>query len=166
MQILVTSDTHLSDPSELPPELINVANSSEMILHAGDFISSDIHDFLDGLGNLIAVRGNSDEAALRGRLPLKQVVEINGVKIGLIHGSGTPFGMARRSVMEFPEAQAVVYGHAHKPNKEMIGDVLVINPGSPTANRFQSKNTYGLLIIHQGSVRGKIVELPAKVSAS
>ena len=81
MQILVTADTHLTDPSELPPELINVANSSEMILHAGDFISSDIYDFLDGLGNLIAVRGNSDEAALRGRLPLKQVIEIDGVKV-------------------------------------------------------------------------------------
>ncbi len=166
MQILVTADTHLSDPSELPPELINVANSSEMILHAGDFISSDIYDFLNELGHLKAVRGNSDEAALRGRLPLKQVVEINGVKIGLIHGSGTPFGMARRSALEFPDVQVVIYGHAHKSNQQMIGDVLVMNPGSPTANRFQPKNTYGLLTIDQGTVRGEIVELPAKVSTS
>lgn len=162
MQILVTADTHLSDPSELPPELINVANSSEMILHAGDFISSDVYDFLDGLGNLVAVRGNSDEAALRGRLPLKQVIEIDGIKIGLIHGSGTPFGMARRSVLEFPDVHAMVYGHAHKPDQEMIGDVLVMNPGSPTANRFQPKNTYGLLFIHEETVRGEIVELPVK----
>ncbi len=161
MQILITADTHLSDPSELPPELINVANSSELILHAGDFVSSEIYDFLNGIGHLKAVRGNSDEAALRGRLPLKQVVEIDGVKIGLIHGIGTPFGMARRSVLEFPDVQAVVYGHAHKPNRQMIGDVLVMNPGSPTANRFQSMNTYGLLTIDRGSVHGEIVELPA-----
>lgn len=161
MQILVTADTHLSDPSELPPDLINVANASEMILHAGDFISSDIYDFLNELGHLEAVRGNSDEAALRGRLPLKHVVQVDGIKIGLIHGSGTPFGMARRAVLEFPDTQAVVYGHAHRPSQEMIGDVLVMSPGSPTSNRFQSKNTYGLLIVHQGTVRGEIIELPA-----
>ncbi len=166
MQILVTADTHLSDPSELPPELIDVANSSELILHAGDFVSSDIFDFLNGLGHLKAVRGNTDEAALRGRLPVKRVVEIDGIKIGLIHGSGTPFGMARRLVLEFPDVQAVVYGHAHKPSQEMIGDVLVINPGSPTSNRFQPKNTYGILTIDQGTVRGEIIELPAKVSTS
>ena len=166
MQILVIADTHLSDPSEIPSELINVANSAELILHAGDFVSFDVYDFLNGLGHLKAVRGNSDEAALRGRLPLKQIVEIDGVKIGLIHGSGTPFGMARRAALEFPDVQAVVYGHAHKPSQDMIGDVLVMNPGSPTANRFQSKNTFGLLTIDQGSVRGEIVVLPAKVSTS
>jgi len=162
MQILVISDTHLTDPGGLPPKLVEVARSSDCIIHAGDFTGSKIHEFLAGLGRLEAVRGNSDEPALRGILPLKRVVEIDGIRIGVIHGIGAPFGMARRAMAEFENVNAVVFGHAHRPVRDKIGGILVMNPGSPTTNRFQPSNTYGLLTVNGGSVTGDIVQMPPK----
>jgi hypothetical protein len=161
MQILVISDTHLSDPVDFPATLIDVARSSDYILHAGDFTKLPVYDFLNGLGRLEAVRGNSDEPALRGKLPMKRVVEIDGIRIGLIHGTGAPFGMARRALAEFDSVQAVVFGHAHRPITDNIGGVFVMNPGSPTSNRFQPDNTYGLLTINGTSVTGEIIKLPS-----
>ena len=161
MQILVISDTHLTDPNGFPPALIDIARSSDCIIHAGDFTSLEFYEFLSTLGRLEGVRGNSDKPALRGILPMKRIVNIDDTKIGIIHGSGTPFGMARRAAAEFENVNAVVFGHAHKPIHDIIGGMLVMNPGSPTSNRFQSNNTYGLLTINGNSVTGEIIELPS-----
>ena len=162
MQILVISDTHLTDPDKFPEELIEIAHVSDIIIHAGDFTSVEIFELLHGINRLEAVHGNSDEPTLRGHLPFKRIVEIDNVKIGLIHGNGTPFGMARRAAVEFENVNAVVFGHAHRPHKDTIGNVLVMNPGSPTNNRFQSNNTYGLLHVNGNSVTGEIIERPPK----
>ena len=164
MQILVISDTHLTNPGELPAALVDVARSSDCIVHAGDFTGLQIYEFLAGLGRLEAVRGNSDEPALRGILPIKRVVEIDNVKIGVIHGTGAPFGMARRAAAEFEDVNAVIFGHAHRPVRDTIGGILVMNPGSPTSNRFLPNNTYGLLSVNGGAVSGEIVEISSKES--
>jgi len=161
MQILVISDTHVTNPGKLPTSLVEKARLVDCIIHAGDFTGVQVYEFLMTLGRLEAVRGNSDEPALRGSLPMKRVVEIDQVRIGVIHGHGAPFGMARRALSEFQDVQAVVFGHAHKPIQDTIGGVLTINPGSPTSNRFQTSNTYGLLTITDGVVTGEILELPA-----
>jgi putative phosphoesterase len=166
MQILVISDTHLTDPNDFPATLVEVAHSSDLIIHAGDFVSTDIFEFLTGLGPVEAVRGNCDEPALRGRLPLKKVVDVDGVKIGIIHGSGAPFGMARRVAAEFQDVNAVVYGHAHKPAKDIIGGVLVINPGSPTSNRFQNRDTYAMLTTNGDTITGEILDVPSTKHSS
>jgi len=169
MQILVISDTHVTNPGKLPTSLVEKARIVDCIIHAGDFTGVQVYEFLMTLGRLEAVRGNSDEPALRGCLPMKRVVEIDQVRIGVIHGHGAPFGMARRALSEFqgvsPQAdvQAVVFGHAHKPIQDTIGGVLTINPGSPTSNRFQTSNTYGMLTISNGVVTGEILELPVIV---
>ena len=160
MQILVISDTHLTNPSGFPPALIDIARSSDCIVHAGDFTSLEFYEFLSTLGRLEGVRGNSDKPALRGILPMKRTVDIGDAKIGIIHGSGTPFGMARRAAAEFEDVHAVIFGHAHQPIRDNIGGMLVMNPGSPTSNRFQSSNTYGLLTINGNSITGDIIELP------
>jgi putative phosphoesterase len=164
MQILVISDTHLTNPGELPAKLVDVARSSDCIVHAGDFTGLQIYEFLAEIGRLEAVRGNSDEPALRGILPVKRVVEIDSVKIGVIHGTGAPFGMARRAAAEFENVHAVIFGHAHRPVRDKVGGILVMNPGSPTSNRFLPSNTYGLLTINGGTVSGEIVEIATKQS--
>ncbi|KPL07170.1 hypothetical protein AMJ86_05520, partial [bacterium SM23_57] len=61
---------------------------------------------------------------------------------------------------EFEDVHAVIFGHAHQPIRDNIGGMLVMNPGSPTSNRFQSSNTYGLLTINGNSITGDIIELP------
>ena len=164
MQILVISDTHLTNPGELPAKLVDVARSSDCIVHAGDFTGLQIYEFLAELGRLEAVRGNSDEPAIRGILPIKRVVEIDDVKIGVIHGTGTPFGMARRAAAEFEGVNAVIFGHAHRPVRDKIGGMLVMNPGSPTSNRFLPSNTYGLLTVNGGVISGEIIEMSPKES--
>jgi putative phosphoesterase len=165
MQILVISDTHITNPGKFPTPLIEKARTVDCIIHAGDFTGVQVYEFLMTLGHLEAVRGNSDEPALRGCLPMKRVVELDGIRIGVIHGHGAPFGMARRALSEFQDVQAVVFGHAHKPIQETINGILTINPGSPTTNRFQTSNTYGMLTVSNGVVTGEICELPTtKVS--
>jgi hypothetical protein len=164
MQILLISDTHLTDAGKFPKALIEIARTADCIVHSGDFTSAEVYEFLMTLGRCEAVRGNSDEPSLRGRLPTKRIVEIDHIKIGVIHGQGAPFGMARRALSEFQEVHAVVYGHAHRPMKDTICGILTINPGSPTSNRFQSRNTYGLLTIQDGVLAGEILELPTVVA--
>jgi putative phosphoesterase len=115
-------------------------------------LDADVLSCLAEHAPVYAVLGNND-AGLEGVLPLSMVVEIAGVRVGLVHDSGPSAGRPARLRRRFPEADVVVFGHSHIPvNEEGEGGQLLFNPGSPTQRRTQPDCTFGQLRLGGGSV--------------
>ncbi|MFC1906436.1 metallophosphoesterase family protein, partial [Chloroflexota bacterium] len=112
----------------------------DIIIHAGDFTQRTVLDGLRSIRQVKAVHGNMDSIELKRRLPERDVFEVSGKKIGLIHGSGAPWGIAERIMKQFSGVDIIIFGHSHETYNRYIQGVLLINPG-------QAKNTFGLLTI-------------------
>lgn len=119
----------------LPAECVRLLGESDRILHAGDFVSAEVYVELGKLAPVEGVAGNMDEPELRALLPHRRVVELEGVRIGMVHDAGPRVGRAERLVQAFPGCHAVVYGHTHVPEAVQLGGTWVVNPGSPTEKR-------------------------------
>jgi uncharacterized protein len=146
----VISDTH----GLLRPEAVEALRGVVHILHAGDVGAPEVLDELRKIAPVTVVRGNVDTAAWARRIPLNEVVEIEGVSIYMLH---------ILSELDLkPEAAGfgvVVYGHSHKPASEAKNGVLYFNPGSAGPRRFKLPVTMGRLTLNGGLARGEIVVL-------
>lgn len=114
MRIGVLSDTHLNarDPG-LEIVIDRYFHDVDMIMHAGDLIHPDVIGSLN-VKDYRAVCGNMDPPVLRELLPDKLVYEVNGLRIGLIHGWGAPDGLEERIGGMFSDVDCIVYGHSHR----------------------------------------------------
>jgi hypothetical protein len=84
-RIIALSDTHLENEI-LPPAVAALVSGADIILHAGDFVSARCHAAIATLGPALeAVHGNSDCMELKKLLPQRKVIEVEGVRIGLVH---------------------------------------------------------------------------------
>ncbi|MCA1989440.1 MAG: metallophosphoesterase [Desulfarculus sp.] len=156
-RIGVISDTHLRgyDP-ELTKRLAGPFAGVDMILHAGDLVSLRVLDCLEA-PVVIAVAGNMDDYTVIQDLPAKRIVDVEGKRIGLIHGWGPPVGLAARVAAEFSGVDCVVFGHSHRPMNARKGGVLMFNPGSVGRGLIGS-GTVGLLTVDQ-EIKGEIIKL-------
>lgn len=158
MKIGVLSDTHLNAPGIEFKKMIEFHfRDVEKIFHAGDFIDWSVAEYLSGFKELIAVCGNMDPFQIRKTFPQKQVVELGGFRIGLIHGGGAPFGMESRIRDEFDEVDAIVYGHTHTPANHQSKGLFFFNPGS-LARSFWHGATIGILNIGE-KIEGDIIKI-------
>ena len=136
MKIAVVSDTHLPRGARrLPVECLRQIEAADLVLHCGDFVAASVLDDLRELAPVEAVRGNMDDGALQSLLPERRIVEAEGVRIGMVHIPGPRAGRAERLAGWFPGCAAIVYGHTHEADVTRLGDVLILNPGSPTERR-------------------------------
>jgi len=147
MKIGVIADTHLTKISKhLEEGIIKHFKDVDMILHAGDVVELSVLDiFSDREVKLVA--GNMDSWGIKQSAPTKQVIPIEGYKLGLIHGWGSPAGIEDRIIKEFDEIDILVYGHTHHASSFTKGGILFFNPGSPTDKRFAIINSIGILEI-------------------
>lgn len=127
----------------LPAECLRLLGESDLILHAGDFVSVAVYEELGGLAPVDGVAGNMDEQDLRALLSPRRVVEVEGLRIGMVHDAGPRLGRAERLVEAFPGCAAVVYGHTHVPETTRLGETWILNPGSPTERR--SAPSHGMI---------------------
>jgi putative phosphoesterase len=105
------------------------------------------------------VLGNND-AALTGTLPETVELELEGVRVAMIHDSGARKGRETRLRRRFPSADVVVFGHSHIPwNGEGADGQLLFNPGSPTQRRRQPHCTFGILDFERGVVGAAVVRV-------
>ena len=160
-RIIALSDTHLQG-EELPPSVVRLVKGADLILHAGDFVSGETYRALADLGRLEAVRGNSDFPELKELLPQRKVVDVDGIRIGLVHmaSHGQDLLGAEMMAREM-DVQVLVFGHIHRPLVEK-GDRLLICPGSPTEPRLSAPSAAELEIV-DGNIRGSIVPLGSPV---
>lgn len=152
-RILVTSDTHLSSGSRLPAPLLQLAGRADHVVHAGDFTELDVHGTLATLAPVTAVHGNVDDLATMQALPDRTEVDLDGVRIGVVHDPGPSVDRHARLRDWFPACAVVVYGHTHMPELTRVDDdLLVINPGSPTQRRRAPTHTACWLEVADGAV--------------
>lgn len=158
MKIGVISDTHLR---EVNSQLVDIYeeyfSDVDMIVHAGDLVSSEIADFLSQKP-LHIVQGNMDSLAIKERFPKKSIVEAGGFRLGLIHGWGSPFGIEGRIRSEFNDVNVIIYGHSHRPANHVDKGVLFFNPGTATGLSVSGSNSIGILEIGE-TVKGNIIIL-------
>lgn len=136
-RVLVTSDTHLLLGAKLPASILELADRADHVVHAGDFVTMDVHATLAALAPVTAVHGNVCDAQVAGTLPERATVELAGVRFGVVHDPGAVQGRHERLRSWFPDCDVLVYGHTHMPELERTDDgrVLVVNPGSPVQRR-------------------------------
>ncbi len=161
MKILVLSDTHVPRMArDIPKAVYAEIEKADLIMHAGDFVEMSFFKKLSNLKTTVAVYGNMDSRELTSALKAKEIVEAGKFRIGLIHGWGSPDGLAERILEEFKgeKLDCIVYGHSHRPMNETIEKVLFFNPGSPTDKIFAPYNSYGM-IETDGKLTAKIVKL-------
>jgi len=159
--VIVISDTHIPERAPtLSRDLVGHLVHADVILHCGDFTSTKVYEELRAIAETYAVAGNCDTYELASRLPEKRIVEVNGKKIGMTHGSGGPHGLLDRVKRRFAgeEVDVVLFGHSHIPMIERSNGVVYANPGSPTDRYSAPHPTYLKLEIGE-KIRAEIVEL-------
>jgi putative phosphoesterase len=148
-RIGVVADTHCPEfLDHLPPGVFEGLQGVDLILHAGDVGGEETLERLRALAPVQAVRGDHDRRL--GGLPRRRLVEVEGRRIGIIHGNRSRLleepvtllatltlgrvwlwlGLARWLRRQFPDADVIVYGHTHQARVERVDGALVFNPGA------------------------------------
>lgn len=161
MRIAIVSDTHLPRGTRrLPDACVARMKEADLILHAGDLMTLAVLRELESYGEVVAVHGNVDDAAVRAALPASVSIEAGGAKIAIVHDAGPAKGRLARMRRRFPEADAVIFGHSHIPLHERAEDGFqIFNPGSPTERRRAPRHTMGVARLAGGGVEFELVAL-------
>ncbi len=135
-RILVVSDTHIPDRASWIPrrveEFIDENKPYDIAIHAGDLTSEEVLNWVKSLApQVIVVEGNMDYLPL----PREQVIEVEGIPIGVHHGHGVyprgnPDQLAR--IAKRMNVTVLVTGHTHYPALQEHQGILIVNPGSLT----------------------------------
>jgi uncharacterized protein len=148
-RIGVVADTHCPEfLDRLPDRLFEVLRGVDLVIHAGDVNSRETLAALAAIAPVEAVRGDHDHAV--GDLPLSREVTIEGKRIVVVHGNRNRWieepqtllwtlslgayhphaGLPRSLRRRFVEADAIVFGHVHRPHIETLDGTLLFNPGA------------------------------------
>ena len=162
MNVAVLSDTHMPNRGrDLPVQAWEIVASSDAVVHAGDVVTADLLVDLASVcpsHTMYAVRGNND-GAIAEPLPDRLEVDIAGVPVAVVHDSGPSIGRRARMRRWFPTARVVVFGHSHMPLIDDDGDLMLLNPGSPTERRRMPTHTMAVLTISNGVPTAELVHL-------
>lgn len=162
MRVVVLADTHAPRRwKSCPPRVADVLRGADAILHAGDVCVPSVLDELAEFAPVHVVAGNNDGPdVVAWGAPETLSLELDGLRVGMIHDSGNKVGRTARLRRRFPAADLVVFGHSHIPLDETGDGVRIFNPGSPTDRRRQPHGTVGVLDIAAGELRSvRLVEV-------
>lgn len=160
-RVLLLSDTHLPVRAKaLQEQVWRMVEAADVVIHAGDWVEEALLDELELRSRrLVGVAGNNDGAALWARLGEVARVEIDGVRVAVIHETGAAAGRERRCDVRFgPDsdepADVLVFGHSHIPwDTTTASGLRLLNPGSPTDRRRQPVGTVMRVELDGGAVR-------------
>jgi putative phosphoesterase len=134
--IAVLGDTHLPrGRRRLPETCIEVLREATAIVHTDDLTSLAVLEQLEAFAPVHAVHGNVDEPGVRARLPARLVVEVEGLRFGVVHSGGARAGREARLRSWFPDCDVIAFGHSHLPEIGRYDACWIVNPGSPTDRR-------------------------------
>ena len=141
------ADTH----GLLRPEAARLLEGCSCILHAGDIGKPEVIDALRRIAPVHVVRGNVDRGAWARDYPDRLEVDLDGVRILMVHDENT---------LDDPgQARVVVSGHSHRPLVRDEGDVLYVNPGSAGPRRFRLPVSLGYLEIDGEAASARLVDI-------
>jgi len=156
--VVLTADTHVPvRAADLPAQLWSAIEAADVVIHAGDWMSEALLDEVAAWSaRLVGVYGNNDGPRLRARLPEVARVELDGLRVAVVHETGPAAGRERRCAARFGDADLLVFGHSHIPWDSVApGGLRLLNPGSPTDRRRQPEATYLTVRI----AAGRLVEV-------
>jgi len=155
VKVVVLADTHAPRRwRSCPPRVAEHLRGADLIVHAGDVCTAAVLDELAGYAPVRAVCGNNDGpdvVAWGGPETLE--LDLDGLRVAMVHDSGPAAGRNDRMRRRFPAADLVVFGHSHIPLDSVDGGVRIFNPGSPTDRRRQPHGTLGVLQIRNGRLQ-------------
>ena len=160
MLIGVISDTHIPERADkIPKSVFEAFKDVEMILHAGDIVSMNVLQELENLAPTLCVQGNMDR--MYGlKLPKQEVIEVNGIKIGLNHGEVYPRGDTQQLKYIGMEmgVEVLITGHTHTSFIKELDKMLLLNPGSPTVPRMSDPSIM-LVDVQENSLDARIIKI-------
>lgn len=135
-RVALISDTHIpSRARQLPEWVVEVLQSADHTIHAGDFDTPQGHFEVSVAagGTLTAVLGNKDPSLEH---PAVATYETEGVRFVVTHGDGPTWEADYRRVLATLAAEhgatVAVAGHTHRVMDVECDGVRVLNPGSAT----------------------------------
>ena len=157
------ADTHVPARAKcIPKAVFKIFENVDFIVHAGDLVQLDVIDELERLAPVLAVHGNMDGPEVSGALPKLNALKIYDWKIGVMHDPNTLFGRGKmREIAKQNGFNAFVYGHTHNANIKWEGQILYINPGSPTNPMvsFINKPSVALLKVTKEAITPEIIHI-------
>lgn len=169
MRVGLISDTHIPEAAQaLPPQIAEVFQDVDLILHAGDIYLPSVLDELERIAPVLAARGDDDCGnMLRDkRVKWKHVLNLEGQRLWLIHDMPysrmvTPWRRGKPSGKADEDApDIIVFGHDHSTIMQRRNGVLFINPGSPTFLNYRSGlGTVAVLEIDSVEAQADILQL-------
>ena len=143
--LLLMADTHVPKRArDLPEQLWAAVDAADVVVHAGDWVDVRLLDALaERSRRLVACYGNNDHGVLRERLPEVARVEVEGLRLAVVHETGSAKGREERCSALYADVDVLVFGHSHIPwDTTSATGLRLLNPGSPTDRRSQPHCTY------------------------
>ena len=144
----MVADTHCPEfIDKLPDRIFEVLRGVDLIVHAGDVSGPETIAELERIAPVEAVRGDHDQKL--PALPVSRVLIVEGRRIVVVHGNRSRWveepqtlmwtlslgyvrasrGLAHVLRRRFPGADAIIFGHTHRPHVEKSNGTLLFNPG-------------------------------------
>jgi putative phosphoesterase len=159
MRIGVLADTHVNSIDELPRDMMDNLRRTDLIIHLGDYDNKELIYQLNRLGDFYGITGNHDGPEIRSLLPEQAILNVNGKRLGLVHGHGCvmPLGFKSGLLKRFrgQHIDALLYGHTHVIKNTVRSGVLFFNPGSAMGKFPSYGKTYGILNISD-TIHGEV----------
>ena len=145
MRLLLLADTHVPRRArDLPTKVWDEVDRADVVVHAGDWMDVALLDALESRAErLIGCWGNNDGPELRARLPEVARATLDGVRLAVVHETGSSAGRERRMATAYDDVDVLVFGHSHIPwDTTAETGLRLLNPGSPTDRRRQPACTF------------------------
>lgn len=129
MRVGMLSDSHVS---HLSPEIMGKLKNLnvDLIIHCGDYTGINVVHQLQALGNFCGVAGNMDPLEIRKILKEKEIIEIEGRRIGIFHGHGIFFlDKLLKNKFKGEKIDILIHGHTHRLRNEKKRGIHYLNPG-------------------------------------
>jgi len=154
LRIGVISDTHgLFDPA-VPKHFRRV----DAIIHAGDIGKLEVIDRLQAIAPVFAVEGNNDSFRRFSEQRIERM-ENYSVLVRHIFGELHQLGKTEMQLLRKRKPDVVIFGHSHRPYKQMLEGTLLFNPGSAGPRRFSLPRTLGILNLSGSGIRARVIYL-------
>ncbi len=173
MKIGLISDTHGNITAV--KKAFSIFEDAKVIMHAGDIFSHgassmsignynswDLSKYLNSQGKqLIASKGNCDRPSDQQRLQFDilspyVLTAYNGYSILMFHGDDGSL-QELECLMDQYNVNIVISGHTHVFKADLSGNVLYINPGSPSLPRNSNPPSAAVIDLDEGIA--KIIDI-------
>lgn len=154
MNILIFSDSH-----GIINDMIDIIKTKnpDYIIHLGDF-EDDAKTLSHLYPNIIYVKGNNDDYSDNSD---NKIITIDNFKFFICHGHNFDVNSGTTKLIDVAlvnNCNVALYGHTHIKHKFIYNDILILNPGSISSPRDDTKS-YAQITISDNILDAKLIIL-------